>query len=168
MKSNDIEPHSIDECQRRTDWSKCKEVIQVELYSLNKRKVFGPVVLTSSNVKLVRYKWVFVRKRIEKNGIVRYKTCLIAQVFFQCPGIDYEDMYSPIIDVVTFHYLISLVGFGKLNMQLMNVVTSNLYETLDIEIYIKVPEKFKLTDSNSSRPRNTLSVPLRHSLYGLK
>ena len=72
-------------------------------------------------------------------------------------------MYSPIIDVITFHYLISLVVFGKLNMQLMNVITSNLYENLDIEIYMKVPEKIKLTDSNSSRPRNTLSVPLRRS-----
>lgn len=74
MLSNDIEPRSVDECQRRTDWSKA---IQVELDSLAKRKVFGPVAPTPPHMKLVGYKWVFVRKRNEKNEIVRYKARLV-------------------------------------------------------------------------------------------
>lgn len=48
ITSDDIEPHSVDECQRRDDWPKWKEAIQVELDSLTKRKVFGPVVPTPS------------------------------------------------------------------------------------------------------------------------
>ena len=67
-----------------------------------------------------------------------------------------------------FRYLISLVVSEKLNMQLMNVVTSYFYEDLDTEIYIIVPEELKLTDSNSYRPRNTFLIHLRHSLDGLK
>ncbi|KAM1059420.1 hypothetical protein TB2_023718 [Malus domestica] len=46
MLSDDIEPRSVDECRRRTDWSNWKQAIQVELDSLTKRKVFGPVILT--------------------------------------------------------------------------------------------------------------------------
>ena len=167
MFSDDIEPRSVDECQRRTNWSNWKEAIQVELDSLAKQKVFGLIVPTPPRVKPVGYKWVFVSKRNEKNEIVRYKARLVAQGFSQRPGTDYEEMYSLLMDI-TFRYLISLVVSEKLNMQLMDVVTTYLYEDLDTEIYMKVPERLPLTGSNSSRPRNTLSIRLRMSLYGLR
>ena len=167
MLSDDIEPRSIDECRRRTDWSNWKQAIQVELDSLAKRKVFGPIVPTPPRVKPIGYKWVFVRKRNEKNEIMQYKARLVAQGFSQCLGIDYKETYSPVMDVISFRYLISLVVSEKLNMQPMNVVTVYLYEDLDTEIYMKVPEGLPLTSSNSSRPRNTLSIRLR-LLYGLK
>ncbi|KAM0957724.1 hypothetical protein ACFX2A_026344 [Malus domestica] len=116
----------------------------------------------------VGYKWVFVRKRNEKNEIVQYKALLVAQGFSQRPGIDYEETYSPVMDVITFCYLISLVVSEKLNMQLTDVVTAYLYEDLDTKIYMKVSEGIPLTGSNSSRPWNTLSIRLKRSLYGLK
>ena len=60
--------------------------MQVELDSLNKRKVFGPIVLTPEAVKPIGNRWVFVRKRNEKNKIMRYKARLVAQVFFSTTG----------------------------------------------------------------------------------
>ena len=70
--------------------------------------------------------------------------------------------------VIMFRYLISLVVSEKLNMKFMNLVTAYLYGDLDMEIYMKVPEGLPLTGSNSSRPKNTLSIRLGRSLYGLK
>ena len=119
--------------------------------------MFGHVAPTPPHVKLVGYKWVFVRKRSEMNEIMQYKTLLVVQDFSQCPGVDYEEMYFPVIDVITFRYLISLVVSEKLNMQLMDVVTAYLYGDLDTKIYMKVPEELPLTGSNSFRPQNTLS-----------
>jgi hypothetical protein len=58
-----------------------KEAIQVELNSLVKCEVFGHVVQTLEGVMLIGYKWVFVRKRNEKNKIMRYKARLVAQGF---------------------------------------------------------------------------------------
>ena len=75
------ESRSITECRQRQDWPKWKEAIQAELASLAKRDVFGPVARTLENVTPVGYKWVFVRKRNEKNEIVRYKARLVAQGF---------------------------------------------------------------------------------------
>ena len=46
------------------DWSKWKEAIQIELNSLTKREVFGPVVQTPGNRKPVGYKWVFVKNEM--------------------------------------------------------------------------------------------------------
>ncbi|KAM1358219.1 hypothetical protein FF2_044719 [Malus domestica] len=140
MLNDDIEPRSVDECRRRADWSNWKQAIQVELDSLAKCNVFEPVVPTPPHVKPVSYKWVFVRKRNEKNEIVRYKARLVAQGFSQHPGIDYDETYSPVMDVITFRYLISLVVSKKLDMQLMDVVTTYLYGDLDTKIYMKVPE----------------------------
>ncbi|KAB2625559.1 polyprotein (retrotransposon protein) [Pyrus ussuriensis x Pyrus communis] len=72
MLSDDIEQRSVDES------------IQVELDSLAKRKVFGPITHTPPHVK--------------PNEIVRYKAHLFAQGFSQCPGIDYDETYSPVMD----------------------------------------------------------------------
>jgi hypothetical protein len=73
---------------------------------------------------------------MKKNEIVRYKARLIAQGFLQKPGIDYEETYSPVVDAITFRFLISLVVTESLDMRLMDVVTAYLYESLDNDIYI--------------------------------
>ena len=62
----------------------------------------------------------------------------MAQGFSQRPRIDYEETYSPVMDVITFRYLVSLVVSEGLEMQLMDVVTAYLYGDLDSEIYVKV------------------------------
>lgn len=54
----------------------------MKLNSLNKHKVFDPIVKISNNVKLVGYKHVFVRKCNERNEIQHYKAKLVAQCFF--------------------------------------------------------------------------------------
>ncbi|KAI3821171.1 hypothetical protein L1987_08729 [Smallanthus sonchifolius] len=169
MENNeDHEPISVEECKQRHDWLKWKDAIEAELNSLTKREVFGPVVHTREGVKPIGYKWVFVRKRNEKNKIISYKARLVAQGFSQRPGIDYEETYSPVMDSTTFRYLISLVIQEGLDMRLMDVVTAYLYGSLDTEIYMKLPAGFKLPESCKSSSREHLAVKLNKSLYGLK
>ena len=110
-RSNDLElePQSVEECQRRNDWPMWLEAIQAELNSLEKREVFGPIVQTPVGVVLVGYKWVFVQKRNEENEIMRYKARHVAQVFSQRLSIDYKETYAPVMDAITFRFLISSV-----------------------------------------------------------
>uniref|UniRef100_A0A2N9HZ23 Reverse transcriptase Ty1/copia-type domain-containing protein n=1 Tax=Fagus sylvatica TaxID=28930 RepID=A0A2N9HZ23_FAGSY len=169
-RSNDheIEPQTVEQCRRRNDWPKWKEAIQAELNSLLKREVFGPIVQTPEGVMPVGYKWVFVRKRNEKNEIIRYKARLVAQGFSQRPSIDYEETYSPVMDAITFRFLISLVVTENLDMRLMDVVTAYLYGSLDNDIYMKIPEGYKMPEAYNSKSRNMYSIKLQRSLYGLK
>ena len=67
---------------------------------------------------LVGYKQVFVRKRNEKNEIMKYKTQLMAQGFSQKPDIDYEKTYAPAMDAIKFRSLISLVITENLDMRI--------------------------------------------------
>ena len=55
--------------------------MQVELNSFIKREFFGPIVKTPKGVKLIWYKWVFVRKHNENNEIIKCKVRLVAQGF---------------------------------------------------------------------------------------
>ena len=68
--------------------------------------------------------------------------------------------------MITFRFLISLVIFEKLEMHLMDIVTAYLYCSLDLDIYMKIPEGFKMPDACT--PRNLFSIKLKRSLYRLK
>ena len=129
--------------------------------------MFGPVSRIPPHVHPVGYKWVFVRKRNENNEVVRHKARLVAQGFTQRPGVDYEETYSPVMGGTTFRYLISMAVNLNLEMKLMDVVTAYLYENLDSDIYMKVPEGIPVANQDRAN-RNLYSMQLRKSLYGLK
>ena len=80
--------------------------------------------------------------------------------------IDYEETYSPVVDVVTLRFLISLTISNRLQMPFMDVVTAYLYGSLDTDNYMKVSEGLKLLESH--KLREIFSIKLKRSLYGLK
>ena len=53
-------------------------------------------------------------------------------------------------------------------MRLMDVFTAYLYGTLDNDIYMKIPEGFKMPEAYKSKPKQLFSIKLQRSLYGLK
>jgi hypothetical protein len=57
---------------------------------------------------LVGFKWIFVQKRNENNEVVRYKVRLVAHGFTQRPGVYFNETYSPVMNEITFRYIISL------------------------------------------------------------
>nr|GEV30249.1 putative copia-like polyprotein [Tanacetum cinerariifolium] len=134
----DHEPKSVLKCKNRNDWPKWKDAIEAELKSLEKREVFGPVGRTPEGVKPVG------------------------------PGIDYEETYSPVVDATTFRYLISLVIQEGLDLRLMDVVTAYLYGSLDMEIFMKLLDGFKVPESCKTSSREQYAIKLNKSLYGLK
>jgi hypothetical protein len=98
----DLDPKTMTECERRSDWNKWKEAIEAKLNSLKKRKVFTDVIPIPPRIFPVRFKWVFIRKRNENNEVVRYKARLVAQGFTQRPIINFNETYSLIINEITF------------------------------------------------------------------
>ena len=64
------------------------------------------------------------------------------------------------VDATTFRYLMSLAISEKLEMHLMDVVTTYLYGSLDNDIYMKIPEGFKLPKKYASSPRGLYSIKL--------
>ena len=50
----------------------------------------------------------------------------------------------------------------------MDIITAYLYGSMDNDIYMKIPEGFKLSRANSTKPCSMYSIKLQRSLYGLK
>jgi len=148
--NEDRDPRSIKDCRQNENWPKWKDAIEAELNSLNKGKVFGPVVRTPKGVKPIGNKWVFVRKGNESGEIAKYKARLVAQGFSQRLGIAINETYSPVVDATTFRYLISLIAHEGLNLHMMDVITAYLYGSLYNDIYMKLLEGFNLPEANSS------------------
>ena len=71
------------------------------------------------------------------------------------------------MDAMTFCFLISLAVSEGLDMRLMDVITAYLYGSMDNDIYMKIPEGFKLPEANNTKPRSMYSIKLQRSLYGL-
>jgi len=92
----------------------------------------------------------------------------VAQGFSQRPDIDYYETYAPVIDAITFRYLISLATHEKLDMCLMDVVVANLYGSIDNDVYMKISEGFKMSEAYNSNPQKVYSIKLQRFLYGLK
>ena len=53
-------------------------------------------------------------------------------------------------------------------MRRMDVVTVYLYGSIDTNVYMKILERFKLSEVMNSKPRSMYSIKLQHFLYGLK
>ena len=92
----------------------------------------------------------------------------MAQGFSQRPRIVYKETYYPVMDAITFRYLISLAVLEGLDMRLMDVVTTYSYGSLDANVYMKIPKGFTLLEAMNSKPRTMYSIKLQRSLYGLK
>ena len=72
------------------------------------------------------------------------------------------------MDAITFRFLISLVAKENLDMWLMDVVIVYLYGSLDNDIYMKIPEGYKMPETYNPTSRSMYSIKLQRSLHGLK
>ena len=92
----------------------------------------------------------------------RYRSCLVAKGFSQVEGIDFNELFSPVVHYETAWLLLAVAVLEDLDIQSVDVKTAHLYGDLDEEIYMEQPEGFKL-------PRKENKVWwLCKALYSLK
>jgi hypothetical protein len=135
------DPLTVREAHGQSDWPKWDEAINSELNSLIRRQVFGPIVPIQAQTNYTDYRFTFTRKRNAQGEVVRYKARLVAKGYTQIFGRDYDLTCSPVIDSITYRYMIIFALFHKLKMHLMDVVMAYLYGVLDTKIYMKAPPK---------------------------
>jgi len=111
--------------------------------------------------KALHNKWVY-RIKEEPDGSKRYKARLVVKGFQQKEGVDYTEIFSPVVKMVTIRTVLGLVAQEDLHLQQMDVKTAFLHGDLDEEIYMKQPEGFEI------KGKESLVCKLKRSLYGLK
>jgi hypothetical protein len=73
----------------------------------------------------------------------KYNIRLLVKGYKQKEGLDYFDIYSPIIRITSIHMLIVIAALNNLKIHQIDVKTVFLKVDLDEEIYMKQHEGFK-------------------------
>jgi hypothetical protein len=132
------------------------EACKDEIKSLNDREIYDLVDLPKGR-KSIKNRWVFT---IKSDG--RKKARLVTKGFSQIEGIDYNELFSPVVRYETVRILLALAALENWEIQALDVKTAFLYGKLDKDthIYMDQPEGF--VEDNSKVWK------LRKALYGLK
>ncbi|GJS37168.1 transposable element [Tanacetum coccineum] len=76
------------------------------------------------------------------SNIIRFKARLVAKGYSQKEGIDYNEIFSPVIRHTSIRVLLSLVAHHDLELEQLDVKTAFLHGDLEEEIYMSQPEGF--------------------------
>ena len=107
----------------------------------------------------IKNKWVFVQKYDKQGKLIKYKARLVAKGYFQIPGIDYFDVFSPVVHFETIRVL-ALATMHDWEIQQMDVKGAYLNGILKEEVYMAQPEGY---EDGSNKICHLLKT-----LYGLK
>nr|GEV47133.1 retrotransposon protein, putative, Ty1-copia subclass [Tanacetum cinerariifolium] len=112
--------------------------------------------------KLVSCKWLYmIKEGIEGVQKPRYTARLVAQGFIQRAGIDYNEVFSPVVRHTSIRVILSLTACEDYELDQLDVKTAFLHGNFKETIYMRQPPGFKEGTGNKV-------CLLKKYLYGLK
>lgn len=146
----------------RTFW---EVAIANEMKSLTDKKVMEEVDLDKiGKVKIVDTRFVFAIKTDINGYVNRFKARLVAKGFSQTEGVDFDEVYAPVVAIHDIRLLLGLAVVRDMVVMTFDVKTAFLNAPLDHTIYIKMPKGSNDLDSKG----RTKVYKLNKALYGLK
>ncbi|KAD1365130.1 hypothetical protein E3N88_42941 [Mikania micrantha] len=91
-----------------------------------------------------------------------YKAKLVVKGFQQKEGVDYNEIFSPVVKMTTIQLVLSIVASENRHLEQLDVKTAFLPGNLDEDIYMMQPEGFHISG------KEIMVCKLKKSLYGLK
>uniref|UniRef100_A0A2N9EUJ4 CCHC-type domain-containing protein n=1 Tax=Fagus sylvatica TaxID=28930 RepID=A0A2N9EUJ4_FAGSY len=138
------DPSTFQEAIESSEKDKWMEAMVEENESLSKNKTWELTELPKGK-KPIGCKWVFKKKEAvsEKEG-ERFKARLVAKGYSQRHGIDYDEVFSPVVRHTSIRAVLALVADQDLELEQLDVKTAFLHGNLEEEIFMEQPEGFKL------------------------
>jgi hypothetical protein len=140
----------------KSDHKEWRAACEKELETLCRRSVYD-LVERPRGRKVIKNCWVF-----DVKSDSRKRARLVAKGFSQVEGLDYDQVFSPVIRFETVRLILAMAALKNWHMTGFNVRNTYLYGELDEEIYMEQPEGFPDPEHKNHVLR------LRRALYGLK
>lgn len=157
------EPKSYQEAMKSKDQEQWNGAADEEMESLKKNQTWDWVERPKGH-KVIGCKWLFKLKPgiPGENQPPRYKGRLVAKGYAQVEGIDYNEVFAPVVKHVSIRLLLSAVAHFDLELEQMDVKTAFLHGVLKERVYMEQPEGYV------EKGKEKMVCLLRKSLYGLK
>nr|GEX23789.1 retrovirus-related Pol polyprotein from transposon TNT 1-94 [Tanacetum cinerariifolium] len=91
-------------------------------------------------LKPIGNKWVYKIKKNSDDQVERYRARLVVKGYAQKEGIDFNEIFSPVVLMTTIRVVMALRATYDLHLDQLDVKTVFLYGNLDEEIYMLQPE----------------------------
>ncbi|KAE8703963.1 hypothetical protein F3Y22_tig00110462pilonHSYRG00425 [Hibiscus syriacus] len=161
LLTEDGEPSTYQEAINNSDASLWMMAIQEEIEALHKNNTWDLVPLPQGR-KPIGNKWVFKIKRNGDDQVERYRARLVVKGYAQKEGIDFNEIFSPVVRLTTVRVVLAMCTTLDLHLEKLDVKTSFLHGNLEEEIYMLQPKGFE------EKEKKNLVCMLNKSLYGLK
>ncbi|KAH9750404.1 hypothetical protein KPL71_013868 [Citrus sinensis] len=156
------EPENFKQAMNSRDNGKWLSAMEDEMISLKKNNTWV-LVQRPAGKRLVGCKWIFkLKDGVSGDKSVRYKARLVAKGFTQKEGIDFNEVFSPVVKHSSIRVLLAITVFFDLKLDQMDVKTAFLHGSLEEEILMTQPEGFVEEGTED------MVCLLKKSLYGLK
>ena len=159
MLTDEGEPLTYKEAKACEHSNKWELAMQEEIKALHSNNTWDLVELPKGR-KAIPNKWVYKIKTVDDKP--KYKARLVAKGYAQTKGIDFQEVFSPVVKMTTLRVLFAIVAALDLELDQMDVHTAFLHGDIDEELYMKQPEGFVIPG------KEHLVCKLNRSLYGLK
>ncbi|RDX84970.1 hypothetical protein CR513_33901, partial [Mucuna pruriens] len=130
------EPEDYCEALAHKDRARWMEAMRDEMNSLKKNQTYELVRLPKGR-KALQNKWVFRLKDEGQGSLVKHKARLVVKGFGQKKGIDFDEIFSPVVKMTSIRTILGLAASLDLEMEQMDVRTAFLHGDLEEEIYMQ-------------------------------
>jgi len=127
------EPECYEEAVQVETRKKWEQAMKEEMDSLAHNQTWDLVRLLVGKTAL-QNKWVY-RLKEEDGGKQRYKARLVVKGFAQKKGIDFNEIFSPVVKMTSIKIILSIVAVEDFHLEQLDVKTTFLHGDLEEEIY---------------------------------
>ena len=96
------------------------KAMQEEMESLQKNNTYELVKLPKGR-KALRNKWVYKLKKDGRGDLVKYKARLVVKGFGQKKGIDFDEIFSPVVKLSSIRIILGLATNQDLEIEQLDV-----------------------------------------------
>ena len=138
--SEPSEPKTIEEALDSNLNEEWQAAINSEMISIYKNGVWHKIDELPEGTNPLTTKWIFKIKRGAQGQIEQFKARLCVRGFEQEQGIDFEEVFSPVMRHNSLRTLMAIAAVHDLEVKQLDIRTAFLHGYLEEDVYIYAPK----------------------------